>query len=561
MAALFVMVVVPVQPATVGASDDAPAGASATIAVVGDVILGGSTNAVAAERGPDYLWDGLQPLMDADLSIANLESVATARGVRHVEKSEVVPYYFRARPETLAVLAAGGIDAVATANNHSGDYGLAAILEQNALLDEMGIARVGTGNSRAEACAPVYLSAGDGLRVALFSADATEPHFSARSGRAGTCHLPLGDRDAWDDEFADAITHAERSSHAVLFAVHWGENWQSEPSADKRSIGRLLIDLGVDAVLGSNAHTLQGIELHAEGVIVHDVAHAVAPFGQPADAAIFTFTVSANGLESVAIDPIIADTDRARSATPDESARILARLTELSAKLGASLDADRLDFRPDPRPAAPLVPDEVVEPTSGELPPPAEAPPPDCVVDAVPEAARIEPIRVGPLTLVGAMAAQDHYLIPALIQFDTYWMIDAPVATDLQLVPHGIRDGRESALWMSAHEPCDWGWPTSRWKVGTIYRDEAALRPPPAALSPQGAATVASGFGGPLSVSVGVERHGSEVGRSPVLGEIDLGVPALLTYAVVISASILLLGGVFAVSRRRRLSRERRRTT
>jgi hypothetical protein len=33
-------------------------------------------------------------------------------------------------------------------------------------------------------------------------------------------------------------------------------------------------------------------------------------------------------------------------------------------------------------------------------------------------------------------------------------------------------------MWWGDHEPCDWGWPTSRWTPGTIVHDVVGLRPP-----------------------------------------------------------------------------------
>ena len=557
MAALLTGIVIHLGPAYGSSHEGDDDIHTATVAVVGDVILGGMTNFRAAELGPGHLLGELQPLRDADVAIANLESVATAVGERGVPKSEVVPYYFRARPETLEVLAAGGIDAVATANNHSGDYGSASLLEQNRLLDAMGIPQAGSGPTRAEACAPIHLPVGADLRVALFSADATEPNFAADERSAGTCHLPLDDPSAWADQFADSIAEARRSAHAVLFAVHWGANWTDAPSRDKQAIGHLLVEMGSDVVLGSNAHVLQGVEQHEGGVILHDLAHAVAPFDRPADSAIALLTISQLGVESVALDPFIADIDRARRATEVEADRIAQRLASLSSDLGTTLTSSRLELAPAPRTAPLREPVEVSNATGGLKPDPVDQPPPDCRVAAVPEDARIEPIRMGPLLLVGARTHQDRYFIPRLIGLETYWTVDEPVPTNLLLVPHGTQGAREPNLWMSVHEPCDWAWPTSRWEIGAIYRDDAGLRPPPEALSLRGAAEVTSGLSGPLDLSVGVELDGREVSRSPILAQVDLGIPvAASVTAVVVVVGIVAAGALFLIRRRRRGSRQ-----
>src|SRR3712207_8884617 len=69
-------------------------------------------------------------------------------------RSTLFPYtaLSRSRPELLAVFAAAGIDVVCTANNHSGDYGSAALLEQGRVLDGMNLGHAGSGPDRVTAC-------------------------------------------------------------------------------------------------------------------------------------------------------------------------------------------------------------------------------------------------------------------------------------------------------------------------------------------------------------------------------------------------------------------------
>ncbi len=70
----------------------------------------------------------ITPLTEADLTIVNLECVVATTGSKVIDKGERASYYFRARPEMLATLIEGGVDLVATANNHSGDYDPDALL-------------------------------------------------------------------------------------------------------------------------------------------------------------------------------------------------------------------------------------------------------------------------------------------------------------------------------------------------------------------------------------------------------------------------------------------------
>ena len=507
------------------------------IAVVGDLILAKAVNAEVASRGPLALLADLHPLLGADLAIANLESVATVAGTRH-KKRESVPVHFRSRPETLAVLAAAGIDAVATANNHVGDYGSSAMLEQAAYLDAMGIAHPGSGSTPKSACAPAFLDAGRGVTVALFSVDTTEPDYAVQAGRPGTCYVPLDDHDAWDRTFRRAIGRARRRAHAVLFAVHWGDDWADQPSRQKHSLGRLLIDMGVDAVLGSNAHVLQGIEQYAGGVIIHDAGHVLTPFDRSSASAIFTLRVGAGGVSGVEVHPIVVEArgGGARMASADEAAEILDRLTELSADLGTEL-RDGIVTVPKGRSGA--APTAVAEPSvsvaSPTVPRRAATPPPGCLVDAVPVAAKIEPMSFGPLRLVGLSLPRSRYIGPEPVDVDLYWTATAPVGVDLRILVRGRPDGPRSD-WLSEHEPCDWAWPTSRWVPDQIYRDRVQLRPPAEARSIAGAASVIAGIWDPMDLSVTIKDSEGEVASSGTVQRVRLGVAnALLVGALLLA--------------------------
>jgi hypothetical protein len=157
----------------------------------GDVNLGRRQHYRVAELGgPQAMLGNIAALRDADLRIVNLECVVATTGEQGADKDETGAYYYRARPEMIDVLTAARIDLVSTANNHSGDYGPQALLEQKTLLDAAGIGSAGTGPDLEAALQPVMARAGE-VRVALFSLDATQPKFAATAWHPGGAYLPL----------------------------------------------------------------------------------------------------------------------------------------------------------------------------------------------------------------------------------------------------------------------------------------------------------------------------------------------------------------------------------
>jgi poly-gamma-glutamate capsule biosynthesis protein CapA/YwtB (metallophosphatase superfamily) len=478
----------------------------------GDVNLGRRQNALTAARGPDHALAGVPQLAAADLAVVNLESVVASVGAP-AEKGEQGPYYFRGRPETLAVLTEAGVDVVATANNHSGDYGDEALLQQIRLLDRTNLAHAGSGRDLEGACAPTYRGVGD-LRVALFSVDATMPHFAATDATPGTCYLDPDDATSWEGQMQPRITAARRTAHVVLVAVHAGGNFEVQPDSQEVALSRALVVAGADAVLGSSAHVLQGVELYRGRPIVYDAGNLLFDFqgADEVDAAVFSLVLGPHGVRQVRVSPVVGRYGTSRAVAGERAGDILDDFEDRSDAMGTDVRleggeavVDIGDLPPRDPPSADLPRDRVQRP-----PAPADEPPGGCTVTEVPARARIEPQRVGPLTLVGAAVEPRAMSRRTMLWVETYWTLSSQaVAADLwvhQAAHPGVTTSMDT--WRGDHEPCDWMWPTSRWSPGVIYRDRYGLRPPDELSTTD------------LAVTVGVLRG------DRLLGQVDLGTRA-----------------------------------
>ncbi len=56
----------------------------------------------------------------------------------------------------------------------------------------------------------------------------------------------------------------------VLVAIHWWPNNRHAPDKFEMAGGHALIDAGADAVLGTSAHVLQGVEVYKTRPNLHD---------------------------------------------------------------------------------------------------------------------------------------------------------------------------------------------------------------------------------------------------------------------------------------------------
>jgi len=178
-------------------------------------------------------------------------------------------FTFRAHPRVLPVLKTH-FDAVALANNHSGDFGRTAFAEMLGLLSQAGLAKVGGGHNLSQAHDP-WIVERKGLRIAILSYN----EFMPRSFEAD--HDAPGVAWSEDEQVVDDIRRARQVHRAdlVIPIMHWG--WENElvANARQRQLARLMVEAGADAVIGGHPHVTQDIE-HIQGKpVIYSVGNFV----------------------------------------------------------------------------------------------------------------------------------------------------------------------------------------------------------------------------------------------------------------------------------------------
>lgn len=241
-------------PASPGSSSSSGSSASAgpagefTLAFAGDVHFTGRTapllNNPATAFGPIS-----SALSGADITMVNLETAVTSRGT-----PEPKTYHFRAPTTAYAAVAAAGVDAVSLANNHVLDYGQIGLLDTLDSAAAAGMPVFGAGRDAAQAYTP-WITTVRGTRVAVIGlsqvSDLAES-WAARDGRPGVAM-------AFDTARVRAAVQTARAAADVVIAFpHWGVEGDTCPSGRQKELTKVLVDAGVDIILGSHAHVLQG---------------------------------------------------------------------------------------------------------------------------------------------------------------------------------------------------------------------------------------------------------------------------------------------------------------
>ncbi len=272
------------------------------LAFGGDVMLGrGVARALNGDWSAAFAQIA-QPLADADLALANLESPLTN------EAQLADGHDLRATPAAVGALHSAGFDAVSLANNHALDAGKAGLAETVATLDSAGIAGVTSHTTgRLVSRVPPNKS----LRYQLFAFDDSTS--------------PL-DVQAAARQVAGGASQAE----LVIISIHWGGEYQAAPSPRQRSIAEALAHAGADLVIGHGPHVLQPVERIGQTLVAYSLGNLLFDQLYPEDScwgAILRVTRTSRGRMAFELLPTVTERGRVRPANSSEARVILARLS------------------------------------------------------------------------------------------------------------------------------------------------------------------------------------------------------------------------------------------
>jgi len=240
--------------------------APVTFAFAGDIHFEGVLRS-KLDANPASVLASIAPVLgSADLTVANLETAVTTRGIPQPKE-----YNFRAPPSALTALAAGGIDVASMANNHGMDYGRTGLADSILASRSSGYPVVGIGRNSREAYSPHRVTL-KGTRIAVFGAtQVLDDHlirsWTATAGQPGLASA----KDA--ARLAAAVRAARRTSDTVIVFLHWGSERMTCPTERQTRLARILVDAGADIVVGGHAHRLQGAGRLGRGFVAYGLGN------------------------------------------------------------------------------------------------------------------------------------------------------------------------------------------------------------------------------------------------------------------------------------------------
>lgn len=211
-----------------------------------------------------------------DLTLVNLEGPLIDGGTPKPNKQ----FNFRGPTAYVSILTEGSVEAVSLANNHTEDYGKDGYQSTLDTLNDAGIPYVERDSS-------LMITLGDDFKIGIY----------------GAMFYKLD-----QDQIVAGITALkEQGADFIIFAVHWGTEYNYMPSTMQTALAYAAIDAGADVVWGHHPHVLQPIEKYGDGMIFYSLGNF--SFGgntspRDYDSAVIQLTIAQTGDSDVSVEQV-----------------------------------------------------------------------------------------------------------------------------------------------------------------------------------------------------------------------------------------------------------------
>lgn len=236
---------------------------------VGDVSLADNFDIMPKydERGQGIYGilseDVVDIMKNMDIMVANNEFTISNRGEPLPNKL----YTFRANTSRVSIYSEMGVDLLTLANNHVYDFGEEAFLDTLDTLEKNNLPYIGAGRNISEASRPFYFIA-NGYKIAFVNATRAEKYILTPEAT----ETSSGVLRAYDPtKFKEVISETKKNSDFVIALIHWGKEDSHELEQVQIDTSKQYIDSGADILIGTHAHTLQGIEFYNSKAIIYNI--------------------------------------------------------------------------------------------------------------------------------------------------------------------------------------------------------------------------------------------------------------------------------------------------
>ncbi|MBZ9689652.1 CapA family protein [Clostridium estertheticum] len=242
----------------------------ANIIAVGDILVhGDQLKAQFNEKTGEYNFENnfkyVKALIEpADIALANFETTLAG------EKKKYSGFPLFNSPSSIVdAMKNCGFDILSTINNHTIDMGSAGVLSTLEEIKKRNLISVGTRDNVQKQ--PYVIEEVKGIKLGIISYSFETP----RKGENKTLNaiqipsdvvnlLNTFSYEHIDEDLFKIKTQIDEmkgmGAEAIIFFIHWGNEYERKPNVHQIRIANALCDYGVDVILGSHPHVIQPIE-------------------------------------------------------------------------------------------------------------------------------------------------------------------------------------------------------------------------------------------------------------------------------------------------------------
>ena len=310
------------------ANDTKDAGGT-TIILTGDVLFANAFKAAYDAGGIERVVSPelLEQLKAADILMVNNEFPFSDRGEPMADKQ----FTFRCSPSYAKALNEMGVDIVSLANNHTLDYGRAALSDTFNALDGAGILYGGAGDS-VDRAKEVQVVEVNGKKYGFIAVSRVVPSADWKIESATPGLFTCYDAAA----LIEVIKEAKQTCDFVTVFPHWGTEYSEQPNPVQRELAKQCMDAGADLIVGAHTHCLEGIGYIDGKPVFYSLGNFI--FGQNIDrSAAVKVTVAEDGTVTYALIPVYASDGQTKQMDANAASGLFSYMESISDN--ASVDA------------------------------------------------------------------------------------------------------------------------------------------------------------------------------------------------------------------------------
>src|SRR5699024_1968917 len=227
------------------------------ITFTGDVSPSRYLKEVSEKNGHDIYYKDIKNIWeDSDISLINLEASALTQDpeeVEYIKADKPENIYLDVNRQDVQAIKDSGINLIGYANNHSMSYGVQGMEESLKIFQDEEIEYIGAGKDIYEEIEP-YTKEVNKEKVGIMAISDI-----IMKGTRATTNIPGINGTSYMHRDYELEKMIRKNDFNIVY-IHWGTEYVLKPSKEIKELGRELIDMGVDLVVGSHPHVLLPVE-------------------------------------------------------------------------------------------------------------------------------------------------------------------------------------------------------------------------------------------------------------------------------------------------------------